>query len=213
MTGHQSDSLTQLLFGIGPLLAPQRDEGTRCPRLSIVGIQLEALLDSFQGVNGVVLLHIDIGTHGIALGKTAPTGEDGVEFGQGGVKLVVADMAEHAVVPHVAVVGVIFQGSRVVLDGFRELFLTNTRQATQVVEVDDKRIALDGLGTVAFGTGKVIKVELGHTTEEPRFVEIGLGVDGLIKILDGEDIVLVIERRPPDGDEPVGIILCKNRNR
>ena len=66
---------------------------------------------------------------------------------------------------------------------------------------------------VALCTREIVEVELGHATEEPRLVEIGLGRDGLIEILDGEDIVLVVEFRPSDGHQLVGIELGKGKMR
>ena len=48
---------------------------------------------------------------------------------------------------------------------------------------------------------------LGHPTEEPWLVEIGLGRNGLIEVLDREDVVLVIECRAPNHNQTVGIKL------
>lgn len=94
------------------------------------------------------------------------------------------NMTKHAVVPQVLRVGGILERLVIVAYGFLELLLVDARQTAQLVEVDDVRVTVDGLRTVGFGTCEVVQVILGNGTEEPWLVEVWLGGNGLIKILD-----------------------------
>ena len=87
------------------------------------------------------------------------------------------------------------------------LLLLNARKAPQLVDVDHVGITLQSCCAVALSAGIVVEIILGHPTEEPWLVEIGLGRNGLIEVLDREDVILVIKGRTPDGDEPVSVEL------
>ena len=111
--------------------------------------------------------------------------------------------------PKVLPLGVVLQRLGIVAYGILVLLLLNTRQAAQLVEVDNVGVTVYSFRTVGFGTGEIVQIVLGNSPEEPRLVEIRLGGYGLIKILDAEHVVLVIECRPAYHDQPVGIELCK----
>ena len=131
----------------------------------------------------------------------------GIKLSQSDVVVLVLQMAEHTVVPERAVVGSDGEGTVVVGDGLRKLLLLDTRQATQLIDADNVGIALDGLRAVGLGTRKIVEVVFGHTTKEPRLVEVGLGCNGLIKILHAKDIVLVVERRAANCNQPFNVVL------
>ena len=109
--------------------------------------------------------------------------------------------------PKPLIVRVVLQRIGVVGRSFLILVKPDAAQAAQFVAVGDIGIALNGFRTVGLGPGEVVEVLLGHAPEEPRLIEIGLGRDDLIEVLDGEDVVLEIECRPADGNQAVGIEL------
>jgi hypothetical protein len=57
------------------------------------------------------------------------------------------------------------------------------------------------------GADVVVQIVFRHSTVEPRLVEIGLDGDDLVKLLDGENVVLVIKCRAASHQQPVGIEL------
>ena len=109
--------------------------------------------------------------------------------------------------PEVHALRVVAQCGIVVADRLSIVFLLDATESAQLVDADDIRVAADGLGAVALSTGKVVEIVFRHAAIVPRLKEIGLGIDGLIEILDGEDVVLVVECRAPDGHQTVGIVL------
>jgi len=147
----------------------------------------------------------------MATGVARPAGEHGVELLLGPLVVLVLDVAEHAIVPHTLVVRVVAQCLRIVGSSLGIALLTDTAESAQVIDSGDVGIAVQSLRTVGLCPGEVVEVELGHSTEEPGFIEIRLGSDGLVKILHGEDIVLIVECRPSYGDKTVHIILRKRR--
>ena len=111
--------------------------------------------------------------------------------------------------PQVLSLRVVTQRLGIVADGVLVFLLIDACESAQLVEVDDVGVTLDGCRTVALGTGEVVKVILGNGTEEPRLIEIGLGGNGLVEVLDAQHIVLVIECRAANHHQPVGVELGK----
>ena len=209
----QTDGLVKIVFSLFPLLARQADDAPRRPGLSVVRINLDAFLQRRDGFGGVFLLHIHIGLHGVGWSMSAPPSENGVNLGQRGVIRLGMQPTEYPVVPQVTVLRVVAQGKGIVLGRLNIVFLLDAAQSSQFVKTGYVWITLDGLRAVGFGPGKVVQIVFGHGTEEPRLVKIGLGRNGLIKILDGKDIVLVIKSRTTDGEQAVDIILGKTLRR
>ena len=209
----QVDGVVELFLGLLPFLALQADQAAHRPGLAVVGVQLQALLQCFHSQGGVFHLQVGVGPHGVAGGILAPACLHRIELGQRYVEVLVLDVTEHAVVPQRAVLGRHAKGAVVVGDGLSELLLLNAGEPSQLIDAHDIRIALDGLRTVALCSCEVVEMIFGHPSQEPGFIEVRLDGDGLIEVLHGEDIVLIIECRPSDGDEAVGVVLGSGRKR
>ena len=115
--------------------------------------------------------------------------------------------AENTIMPMILIIRIIFQCLGVVFYGFLKLILPNTTESSQFIGIHYIRITLDSLITVCLSTSKVVKVILGHTTEEPRFIKIRLCSYSLIKIVHGQHIILIIKGRPADVYQSVGVKL------
>ena len=113
--------------------------------------------------------------------------------------------------PESLVFRVVLQRTGIVGSGLFEAILVDAAESAQFVAIGDVGIALNGACAVAFSPGEIVKVELGHPSEEPPFVEIRFGRDGLVEILDAEHIILIIERRPSDGYQTVSVELRHHR--
>jgi len=87
------------------------------------------------------------------------------------------------------------------------LFLIDTTKASKLVGAYHVGIALDSFGAVALGPTEVVEIKLGNTTKEPRLIEPGFHADGLIKVLDRQHIIFIIERRAPYHYQTVSIKL------
>ena len=205
----QMDGFAQVLLRFFPLAACQADNGASRPDIAVVGVELQALVECDDGIGGVLLQHIDLGANGIAAGILAPACQHGVELEMGLRIVFLLNAAEDAVVPQVLPLRVVTQRLGIVADGVLVFLLIDTCESAQLVEVDDVGVTLNGCRTVALGTGEVVKVILGNGTEEPRLIEIGLGGNGLVEVLDAQHIVLVIKCRASYHHQPVGIELRK----
>ena len=188
------DGLVEIRFRLLPLTTRQADDGSCCPRMTVIGVYLQTLVQGLHRLGGVFQLHVDLCPHRVAVGVLRPSRYHCVELSQGTVIVLATDIAQHTVVPKSLILRVVFQCFRIVGSSLFELVEVNTTEPSQLIRVSDIGIALDGLGTVTLSPGKIIKVILGHPTEEPRLIEVGLGRDGLVEILDTQHIVLIIER-------------------
>jgi hypothetical protein len=111
--------------------------------------------------------------------------------------------------PKRLILRIITKRTVIILHSLGELLLVDTTKATKFVSADNIRIALDGLRAISLCTTEVIEIIFGYATEEPRFIEPRFLADSLIKVLDREDIILIIERGAPYHHQTVGIELCK----
>ena len=161
--------------------------------MAVVAVDLQALVKGLDGLRRIFLQHIDLSTHRVAAGVFGPSGQHGVKLRLSLVVILGTYIAERAVVPKSLVLRIILQRAGIVGDSLHELIEPDAAKASQLVGVGDIGIAFYSTRTVVLGSGNVVKIILGHTAEEPRLVQIRLGRDGLVEILDGKDIVLIIE--------------------
>ena len=115
--------------------------------------------------------------------------------------------------PKALVRRIVAQCAVIVLDGLSIFLLIDSAKASEFIGTDDIRIPLNGFRTVILCAAIVFKIEFGYPTEEPRLMEPRLLTDSLIKILDRQDVVLVIERRAPYHHQTIGIELGKSDKR
>ena len=201
------DGLVETLLSFLPFLTREMENAACRPDRAVVGVYLQTLLDGSNGRRGVFLLHKDVGPHHIGRGITLPTHEHGVNLSQRCGIVIIAQIAEHTVVAQASVLGVILQRHRVVADRLTVFLLLNTGKATQLIDADHVGIAVQSLGAVLLGSHKIVEIVFGHAPEKPRFIEIGLGRDGLIEILHREHIVLIVEGRASDGQQAISVVL------
>ncbi len=88
-----------------------------------------------------------------------------------------------------------------------ETVLTDTADGTQVVDIVDVGIQVQRLRGITLSTYIIIEIKLGHTAVIPRLIEIRLGTDSKIKILNGKNEVLIIESTSARRNQAVNSIL------
>ena len=71
----------------------------------------------------------------------------------------------------------------------------------------DVRIQIQRLRSITLSTYIIIEIKLGHTAVIPRLIEIRLGTDSKIKILNGKNEVLIIESTSARRNQAVNSIL------
>ena len=202
------ESLVEIALSVLPLRTGQCYLSTLSPHATVVGIELHTLVKCSNGLRGILQLQVSFGLHSGNAGVLAPTCSHRVEVFQRPVVVLLLDATQRTVVPQPLSFGIVAQGGVIVADGSIEVFLLDTAESAQLVDSHNIGIALDGLRTVVLGTVIVVEIVFGHSAIEPRFVEIGFGRDSLIKVLDAQHIVLIIESCATYHHQTVGIELC-----
>ena len=101
--------------------------------------------------------------------------QHGVYLRQRHIVVFLLDVAEHTVVPDIAIFGIVAQSLVIVLDGTGEVVLSDAAETTQLVDPYYEWITAECFVAVRFRTHIVVQIKLGHAPVEPRFVEVGLG--------------------------------------
>ena len=207
------DTLAEKLLSLLPFLSGQTDDGSFCPDTTIVGIKLQTLVKCLHSFCRVFLQQIDFCLHRIGTGIFRPTGHHRIDLQHRTVIVLLLNQTENTVMPKRLILGIIAKGTVIVLHGLGKLLLVDTAKTTKFVGTDNIRIAFDSFRTVGLCATEVIKIVFGYTTEEPRFIKPWFLTDSLIKILNGENIILIIERRTPYHHQSVCIKLgtCQYR--
>ena len=213
MLGQQMDGLVEEVLGIFPLLTRQTDDGASCPRLTIVRVYLECAVEGGNGARRVLLQQTYLRLHGVTAGILRPARQHRVELLLCHIIFFVLDITEGAIVPEALILRVVAQRMGIVGSRLGVVFQADAADGAQLVDARDIGVTLQGLAAVGLSTRKVVKIELGNAAIEPRLVEIGFGGNGLIEILHGEDIVLIVKRRPTYVDEAVDVVLGIGRER
>ena len=125
--------------------------------------------------------------------------------------VLVIHTAEYPVEPVVTLVGIKTYGAGVVGYGLAVLVLPNLRDSPQIVQSIDIWIKPDGLRHIMHGSAEILQAELGYSPVLPRTVQVRLENYYLVKILDGEYIVLVMQGYLTAQHQPVGVILSSQR--
>ena len=205
--GQQVDGFVQITLTLLPFTARQTDDSTLSPDITVVGVELDALFQRLNSFRSVFLLDIHIGLHGRDTGILAPTRAHRIQLGQSLVVFLLLDAAQCTVVPQIDALRIVTQGGIIVADGSLEIFLMDTTESAQFVDAHNVWVTLQRLRTVALCTYIVVQIIFRHTPEEPRLVEVWLGRNSLIEILDAQHVVLIIERRASYHQQSVGIEL------
>ena len=205
--GQQVDSLVQIALSLLPFTTGQTDDSALGPDITIVGVELDTLFQRLDSLRRVFLLDIDIGLHGRDTGILAPTRAHRIQLGQRLVVFFLLDATQCTVVPQVDTLRIVAQGNIIVADGSLEILLVDTAESAQFVDANDIWVTLKCLRTVTLCSHVVVQIKFRHASEEPRLVEVWLGRNSLIEILDAQHIVLIIERRAPYHQQSVGIEL------
>ena len=187
------NGLIQITFALLPFFARQTNHRAHSPRTTIIGIQFQTLLQRGNGLRRVFLLQVHLRLHGIDAGILTPAHGHRVYLGQRLVIFFLLNTAEYAVVPQVDAFRIIAQGGVIVADGISIVLLLNATQATQLIDTHHVWITMDSFRTVVLCTSIIIQVILRNSSVVPRLKEIRLGRNGLIKILDRKNVILVVE--------------------
>ena len=207
MFGQQVDTLSQKLLTLLPLLTGQTDNGTFSPCTAVIGIELQALVQRLHSLCCIFLEQIDLCLHRVGTSIFRPMGNHRIYLHQRLVIVLVLNQTKNAVVPESLIFRIITQCSVIILYCLSIFLLIDATKTTKLVGTHHIGIALDGFRTVIFCPSVIIEIEFGHTTKKPRLKEPRLLTDGLIKILNRQDVILVIERRTSYHDQTVCIKL------
>ena len=117
--------------------------------------------------------------------------------------------AQGKIMPKADVLRIQLQGPLIIPDGILVFPLAYARDASYLIGVHHKRVSLQRFAAVRLSALIVVKIHLGKTAVEERLRHVRLCVNYLIEILNGQHIVLKIERVLSDGHHPFGIDLCR----
>ena len=201
------DGIGEVVLGILIALLLQVYESTCGIDVGIVLVDLERGLEVGKGSHGILLLYVHLSTHVECRGIAWHDAHDGVEHADGGIILLEVGITEGEVVPQTLILGGMAQGVAVVANGLGILALVDTCKSAQLVAIDHKGIATDGLGAVGLCTGKIVQIELRQATIEVGLVQVGLGIHHLVKVLNGEYVVAEVKRIATDPHHVIGVHL------
>ena len=209
----QMDTLIEIFLTLLPVLTSQTDDSPLSPDATVVRIKFQTLVKRCHCLGGIFLKQIYLSLHGIGTCVFGPTGNHRVNLGQGKLIVLVLDQTEDPVVPKALVLRIITKCTIIVFHSIGIFLLINATKTSQLVGTHHIRIALDSYRAIIFSPTEIIEVKFRHPSEEPGLKEPRLLTDGLIKILDGEHIVLIVESRAPHHHQTVGIKLGKTNQR
>ena len=199
--------LGQSLIRYLPLLSSKRHIGTCGPGITVIRIDFQALVYPSLCLQGILLLQIHLSLEGIGIRKILPFGNHRIQFRLRHIIILALHLAERPVEPIITVTRFYADGRIVITDGILETVLTDTADGTQVVDIVDVRIQIQRLRSITLSTNIIIEIKLGHTAVIPRLIEIRLGTDSKIKILNGKNEVLIIESTSARRNQAVNSIL------
>ncbi len=108
----------------------------------------------------------------------------------------------------------------VIIDGLAVTTQILAGESAQLITFGLEFVALDCGGAVLFGSFVVLEFQLGQSAEEVGIREIGLCLDGLVEVLDGQHVVVHRQHIAADGEYLLGIHLrecrkppCKQNDR
>ena len=199
--------LGQSLIRYLPLLSGKRHIGTCGPCISVIRIDIQALVYPFLRLQRILLLQIDFSLESIGIRIILPLGNERIQFRLRHVIILALHLAERTVEPVITVARLNADGRIIIGDGILEPVLTDTADGTQVVDIVDIRIEIQRLRRITLSSHIIIEIKLGDTSVIPRLIEIRLGTDSKIKILDGKNEVLIIESTSACRNQAVNSIL------
>ena len=178
------------------------DIGTR-----IVLAQCYAAVQIVQGRSGVLagevhLRQADVGTVIAAIDR-----QQALKSLFGLVIILQGRLADGAVHEQVLVLGHEFEACVIVLDRAFKVTQILARNAPDLVGIDDKRIALNGHGRILLGAAIILQTDFRHRAVKIWLGQEWFGLDSLVKILNGQDVVLKIQGIATDVHHLVGIDL------
>ena len=180
----EMQTLGQCLICRFPFLSSQRHIGTRSPGIPIIRIELQTLVKPFLSLHGIFLMQIHFSLERISIRPVFPFSYDGIQLLLRRLILFVFHLADSPVKPIVAVTR--FQSDSSIIVSYRIIkpVLSDATDGSQVINIIDIGIEMQRLAGITFGTRKVIQIKFCHTAVIPRLIQIRLGADGQIKILD-----------------------------
>jgi len=120
----------------------------------------------------------------ISIRPVFPFFHDGIQFLLRRLILFVFHLADSPVEPVISVAR--FKSDSLIIVSYRIIkpVLSDATDGSQVINIIDIGIEMQRLGGITFGTRKVIQIKFCHTAVIPRLIQIRLGTDSQIKILD-----------------------------
>ena len=113
--------------------------------------------------------------------------------------------------PQSNVLRIIMQRFLIVFNSTVKFTLPDSRQTTNLISTNHKRITLNSRVTIRLRSLKIFQIQLGQCSEEIRFIQIRLSINYLVKVLDRKYIVLKIKSVPGYGHHPVRIYLSTHQ--
>ena len=200
-------SLCIVFVGFLPFLFEKSQHSLHTPRIGIVLVNLQSFVNPFFCCNGITLIHIGLGLHEVCAGVLLPFLYESIQLQLARFIVFVLKIACSTVVPVILVCGLLFYGLGIVGYGICEVLLPDACYTSKVIEFRNIRIQFQSFRSVAFCSLPVVKIVLCYRPELPRFPQIRLCGNGLIEVLDGENIVLIVQCDPSAENQLVDFIL------
>ena len=205
--GLQMNGFSKLLVCIFPLFTAQTDHRPHRPGLSIIGIEFQRAVEKGRGLHGISLLHAHFCLELIDFCVGFPSVHHRIEFEIRLVKVLVLYATQRTIIPQVHVHGVIGYGLVIIGGGIAIFLLSDTAHSAKFIDSGHVGIQADCFRTIVLRTEIIIEIVFRQGPEIPWFIEIRLGGDYLVEILDGQNVVFIIERTAPGHDDSVNVIL------
>ena len=200
-------SLIQVFFCINIFFFHQVKHSTGSPCIRIITVYFQSLIEISLSSQCILLLQVNFPSHQICFRISRRDFNQTVQFLLGYIIVFLSDTAQNQIMPQRYIFRIKLQSLDIVFYCTRKVILLDTSQTSNLVCIYHKRISFDSFRTVLFRSLEIIQIDFCQTTEKIRVRQIGFSIDNLIEILDGQHIVLEIERISPNSHYTVRVNL------
>ena len=113
--------------------------------------------------------------------------------------------------PQSNVLRIIMQRFLIVFNSTVKFTLPDSRQTTNLISTNHKRITLNSRVTIRFRSLIILQVHLCQRPEKIRLIQIWLRINYLVEILNRKHVVLKIQRIAGNSHHPLRINLSTNQ--
>ena len=205
--GTETDCPIQIGLSLSITGLLQAHNGTSRPRVRVILIQFERLVEVSQSRHRILLLQEHLPSHKISPRVAGRHPEQTLQICFCRLIIFLLHMRKSEIMPQNHIFGIIMQRLLVIFDGSVELTLPNTGQSSYLIRTYHKGIALDSFITIQFSPLKIFQIQFGKRSEKIRFIQVRLGINHLIEVLYRQYIILKIKRVTGNSHHPFRVYL------